>query len=96
MPDKSSPFDASLPRLGYIHQCRCALLLGLQRFDEPNSCISIEKVDDVAVHPSVDSPESVTELRQYKLHINRQGWLGDKSPDIWKTLRVWAESIRKK
>ena len=93
MADASSPFDASMSALGYIHQCRSALLLGLQRFDDPNACISIEKLDDVALHASADTLATASELRQYKLHIKRQGGLGNKSPDIWRTLRVWSEAI---
>lgn len=93
MPDDSSPFDASPSTLGYLHQCRCALLLALQRDDSPEHAISIEKLDDVSVHELNGASGAVIELRQHKLHVSRQGSLGDKSVDIWKTLRVWAESV---
>jgi hypothetical protein len=69
------------------------LLLALQRDDEPDLCLSIEKLDDVALHDDADFSLAARKLRQYKLHVNRQGGLGDKSTDIWKTLRVWAEAV---
>ena len=50
MPTGSTIFDASKSVLGYLHQCQYALLLGLQRDEEPNLCISIEKLDDIAFH----------------------------------------------
>lgn len=87
-----TPFDASSSALGYLHQCRCALLLALQRDDAPELSLSIEKLDDVAVHGTGGGTGTVIELRQHKLHLNRQGNLGDKSPDVWKTLRVWSEA----
>lgn len=93
MTDGSLPFDASPPALGYLHQCRCALLLALQRDDSPEHSISIEKLDDISVHEPNGASIAVVELHQHKLHITRQGNLGDRSIDIWKTLRVWAESV---
>jgi hypothetical protein len=95
MASSSSPFDASASAQGYLYQCRCALLLALQRAEEPGLGISIEKVDDVAFHP-LNTPQTATELRQFKLHTSRQGNLGDKSADIWKTIRVWAEAVQSK
>jgi hypothetical protein len=93
MAGSSSPFDASPSALGYLHQCRCALLLALQRDDIPDFGLSIEKLDDVAIHAPSSVTAAVVELRQHKLHLSRQGNLGDKSPDIWKTLRVWSEAV---
>jgi hypothetical protein len=92
MSDGSSPFDASPSALGYLHQCRCALLLALQRDETPELGLKIEKLDDVSVHEPNGDEAVVVELRQHKLHLNHQGNLGDKSPDIWKALRVWAEA----
>jgi hypothetical protein len=94
MPGGTSPFDASQSALGYLHQCRYALLLALQRDDEPNLCVSIEKLDDIAFHESPSSPAHAKELLQVKHHVQRTGGLGDSSPDIWKTLRVWCEAVR--
>ncbi len=96
MSDGSSPYDASKSALGYLHQCQYALLLGLQRDEEPNLCISIEKLDDVAFHESPSSPNVAKELLQVKHHLRRAGALGDASPDIWKTLKIWSEAVTKK
>ncbi len=95
MSDGSSPFDASQSALGYLHQCQYALLLGLQRDEEPNLCISIEKLDDIAFHESPSSADVAKQLLQVKHHINRAGGLGDASPDIWKTIRIWSEAVAK-
>ena len=92
MATSSSPFDASASAQGYLYQCRYALLLALQRAEEPGLGITIEKVDDVAFHP-LTTPQSALELRQFKMHTMGQARarLGsDKSEDIWKTLNVWG------
>lgn len=92
MSDGWTPFDASLSALGYLYQCQYALLLGLQRDEEPNLCISIEKLDDIAFHESASSADTAKQLLQVKHHITRAGGLGDSSPDIWKTIRIWSEA----
>lgn len=91
-----SPFDASASALGYLYQCRYALLLGLQKGDDLDLGISIERLDDVAFHEVPSSPDDARELLQFKHHIGRRGTLGDGSPDVWKTLNVWAEAVRAK
>src|SRR5947207_804193 len=68
----------------------------LQKGDDPNLCLSIEKLDDVAFHESPSSPSVARECLQFKHKINRAGGLGDSSPDIWKTLKIWAEAIKNK
>ena len=82
-------FNASAPMLGYIYQIRYALLLSLRRLSDisdPDACnISIEKLDDVAFDQN-GTPE---ELLQTKCHI-APGNLTDRSPDIWKTIRIWV------
>lgn len=92
MPDSGSPFDASYSALGYLHQCQYALLLGLQRDDETELYVSVEKLDDIAFHENPSSPAIARELLQVKHHINRSGGLGNSSPDIWKSIRIWAEA----
>jgi len=91
---KATSYDASASALGYLYQCRCALLYALQREDEPTLQVSIEKLDDVAfaTTPSTSNP---VELLQLKHHasLKRQSSLGNKSLDIWKTLRVWSQGI---
>src|SRR5258708_2483198 len=93
MSNGSSPFDASQSALGYLHQCQYALLLGLQRDEEPNLCISIEKLDDIAFHDSPTSADVAKQMLQVKHRVSRTGGLGDSSPDIWKTIRIWAEAV---
>lgn len=95
MSSDSSPFDASQSALGYLHQCQYALFLGLQRDEEPNLCISIEKLDDIAFHENPSTPSVAKELLQVKHHIKRAGGLGDSSPDVWKTIRIWSEAVTK-
>ena len=88
-----SPFDASFQGLGYTHQFRSALLLGLKHVEELGYALCVEKLDDVSLHASDEPGADVLEMRQFKLHKNRDGHLGDSSVDIWKTLRVWAEAV---
>lgn len=94
MTDNATSFDASASALGYLHQCQYALLLGLQRDEEVNLSISIEKLDDIAFHESPSSPDVAKELLQVKHHLERAGGLGNRSEDIWKTLRIWAEAVK--
>lgn len=53
-----------------------------------NPSISIENLDDIVIEE-----EDKVNLFQTKLHINSVANLTDASPDFWKTVRVWAESI---
>ncbi|BFM07093.1 ABC-three component system protein [Halioxenophilus aromaticivorans] len=89
----TSQFDASNSMLGYIYQIRFALYLSLKKLsdlaDPEQFNVSIEKLDDIAF----DSDGSPEELLQTKFHGN-EGNLTDRSPDIWKTIRVWVESIK--
>lgn len=84
----STLFNASASMLGYIYQIRYALFLSLKKLsdisDPDEFNISIEKLDDVAF----DKNGTVEELLQTKCHIT-PGNLTDRSPDIWKTIRIW-------
>ena len=96
MSAKTPSFDASASALGYLYQCRYALLIALQALqhdDDLSLQISIEKLDDVAFFRVDESAIDATELIQFKHHVNKAGGLSDKSPDIWKTLRIWSELI---
>lgn len=88
-------FDASSSALGYIYQVRYALLLALQKIDtveDPDDClVSIEKIDDISFH-SEGTPDQLLQSK----HHSKQGSLSDRSPDIWKTVRVWAEHLNTK
>jgi len=91
-----SSTDASSSALGYLYQCRFALLLALQKSDEPNLCLSIEKLDDVAFHESPTTPAIARECLQFKHKTSRAGGLGDSSTDIWKTLKIWIDAANEK
>lgn len=87
----TSPFDASASMLGYLFQCRLALLDAIRRLKHDGSfSVAIETVDDI-VFEVAGNP---TELLQAKHHIERTGGLGDASPDLWKSIRIWAEGLK--
>lgn len=88
MDHQRSEFSAADSALGYIYQCRYALLLSIQQlpFGDPFQ-VSIETLDDV-VFEKIGSP---AELLQTKHHRSRQANLTDASPDLWRTLRNWIE-----
>ncbi|WP_439510967.1 hypothetical protein [Marinimicrobium koreense] len=87
-----SSFDATASFVGYLYQVRYALLLALKKIDEvddPDNCfVSIETIDDIAFLNS----ESPTDLLQTK-HHSTPGNIGNRSSDLWKTLRVWSELL---
>lgn len=88
--------DASNSALGYLHQCRFALLHVLNGRDDAVRQICVEKLDDVA-KVAVDSTTgaiSHIEMFQLKHHIKRQGGTTDSHEDVWKTLKIWANSIQ--
>lgn len=90
---KSNQYDASSSALGYIYQIRYALLASLRKMqdvDDPDLYyVSIEKLDDIAFEKE-GTPEELLQLKYHGTPAN----LTDKSPDIWKTLRIWAEAIK--
>ncbi|MGB7327622.1 MAG: ABC-three component system protein [Rubripirellula sp.] len=86
-------YDASKSAIGYLHQCRYGLLLALERHDASNKSVSIEKLDDVAIHSTGQHASSAAQLFQTKHHVSRQGGTSNLSLDIWKTLRVWSDAI---
>lgn len=84
-----SPHTAGESKLGYLYQSRYALLRALRDGKKnPALSISIEKFDDVAFEQD-DRP---IELIQTKHHV-KPGDTGDKSVDVWKTLKIWIEFI---
>ena len=82
--------DASEQMLGYLYQIRYALALLLKN-DNPNYQISIEKFDDVAFIEN-DIPK---QLIQIKHHVKKHGNLTNMSTDLWRTLKVWIDIIKK-
>lgn len=81
-------FSASEQSLGYHYQIRYSLYLLLGEKDKAEAYITLEKLDDIEVG-DIDRQNLV----QTKLHGKTVANLSDKSPDLWKTLRVWSESI---
>jgi len=85
-------FDATASMLGYIYQVRFGLYLALKKLgevdDEDLFNISIERLDDIAF----DTDGNPVELLQTKFH-GKAGNLTNRSSDLWKTLRIWAEGI---
>lgn len=85
-----NPHEAASSALGYLFQCRYALLEGLRAVpDTPQLLISIEKFDDVAFEANGEP----TELIQTKHHIDKAGDLSDASVDLWKTMAIWLRRI---
>jgi hypothetical protein len=88
-----SKFDASASMLGYLYQVRYGLYLSLKKLidvEEPAKFnVSIEKLDDIGF----DEEGAAIELLQTKFH-GTPGNLTNRSSDIWKTIRVWVESLR--
>ena len=83
-----SSHQASEQLLGYLYQVRYALAL-LMKNDNEDFQISIEKFDDIAF-----SGEGIPkQLIQLKHHIRRKGSLSDGSTDLWRTLKVWIDTI---
>lgn len=52
--------------------------------------VSIERLDDV----SFENNGTAFEILQTKHHINRVANLSNASPDLWKTLRIWAQAAK--
>jgi hypothetical protein len=79
-------FSAVEQLSGYLYQVRYALLLLLQ---ENERSLVIENLDDVEFL----NQGTVQELLQFKHHVKRKGGLSDRSTDLWKTIRIWANRI---
>lgn len=87
---KGNKHGAADSAVGYLFQCRFALFLGLsEMLTNPSLEVSIEKFDDVAFELEGDP----VALIQTKHHLRSTGRLTDHSPDLWKTIRIWAELV---
>ena len=76
--------------LGYLYQCRIALLLGIRGIaSAPDSSVSVERFDDVAF----ESHGEPLDLIQTKHHSTNTPSLSDKSTDLWRTLGNWCRTI---
>jgi hypothetical protein len=86
-----SKYSATASLVGYLYQCRLALLETLKRLKtNPSLTVTIETLDDVVF----ESEGTPTEIIQVKHHINRQANLTDASTDLWKTIRIWCDLQR--
>lgn len=82
-------YSAAEPMLGYLYQCRYALLRSLEEArNSAGISVSIERFDDVAFDRSGDP----VDLIQTK-HHGKPGSLSDSSVDVWKTLQIWMERV---
>src|SRR5947209_7485777 len=82
----------AVPQLsGYLYQIQCAIM---RLFDlQEGESLGIEVLDDL----HIEQNGVVTELVQYKYHSRGQPvYLGDSSPELWKTLGTWAAAIADK
>lgn len=78
-------FNAGASMLGYLYQVRIALLWAIRQSRLGDFSVNVETLDDVSFHANGD-PISVL---QTKHSIYATSGLGDLSPDLWKTLRIW-------
>lgn len=89
MSSRDNQFGAAPSAAGYLYQARLALFLCIPYINSGVEVeVSVERLDDI----SFEKDGTSIELLQTKHHINRVASLTDASPDIWKTLRVWAEA----
>lgn len=84
----SSTFSAKEPALGYYYQIIRGLVLLLNETRKVKPCLSLECLDDIAIED-----KDTVDVYQAKLHI-MQAKMTDRSPDFWKTIRVWSEGIK--
>ena len=83
--------SAAQSAAGYLYQARLALVEALRyAYADSGIEIAVEKLDDV----SFEKDGNALELLQTKHHLTKYGDLNDRSVDLWKTLRVWAEAAK--
>ncbi len=82
--------QASEQMIGYLYQVRYALNL-LLKSDDEQAQISIEKFDDIAFGDD-DIPKILIQLKHHTKHY---GDLTNSSTDMWRTIKVWIDAIKK-
>lgn len=76
--------------LGYLYQCRAALLLALREGRRRMDLnVIIERFDDVTFGDENDIYKRV----QLKHSVKTNKSIADHSPALWKTIRIWAEGV---
>ncbi len=87
---RGDTFSAAQSHLGYLYQCRFALLCALRKTRSGHGfLLRLETLDDVVF----EAEGAPAELLQTKHHLRGPADLTDASPDLWKTLRVWSERV---
>lgn len=85
-----SRYSAPAPLIGYLYQCRYALLESIKKIHtEVEFTVSIETLDDVIFDPKAEPIESL----QLKHNLVNRANLTNSSTEFWKTLRIWCEGI---
>jgi len=88
MDNSISKYGAGPSLIGYLYQCRLALLETLRRLKtNPRFMVSIETLDDV-VFEEHGAPKDIL---QVKHKIKRKAHLTNASADLWKTIRIWVD-----
>ncbi len=82
-----SRYSAPAPMIGYLYQCRYALLESIRKNRTEEFTISIETLDDVVFEPTGSPKEAL----QLKHNLKNPAKLTNASTDLWKTLRIWCE-----
>lgn len=84
------PFGAAASAVGYLYQCKYALLAALERMDGRPLLVEVESLDDIAF-PQEEAP---LELLQLKHHQGAEPpSLTTASKDLWSSLRVWIARL---
>lgn len=87
--EQATSFSAAPAAAGYLYQARLALHLAMAYVNRNSNVeVAIEALDDI----SFDDAGVASELLQTKHRLNREASLTDSSPDLWKTIRIWAEA----
>ncbi|MES0213678.1 hypothetical protein NKJ93_32215 [Mesorhizobium sp. M0028] len=87
MTTSGTVFSAAPSAAGYLYQARLALALCLRHaYGDAGIEVAVERLDDV----SFETEGEARELLQTKHHLRRTANLGDLSPHLWKTLRIWS------
>lgn len=88
---EETPFSAAPSALGYLYQCRYALLATLRRLRSGTDfAVSLETLDDVVFERNA----APIEILQTKHSVTSAADLSDASPALWKTIRIWCEGIK--
>jgi hypothetical protein len=78
------------PISGFLFQFEKALLI-LSRLTNPNDAISVEEVDDIAVHDE-ETPDKILFAYQAKHSLSLSGsTFEDSSKALWRTLELWIQ-----